>query len=311
MEFFLTHFAVACGTNAVWLRQKEHPEGWEVVCVWLFINIESIMKFENSTVKVFGAIALVILVVVGFIILDNWNGKEPEVDANNSFQTESVVAAQSQTGNGEAAPQAEKAEEVTTRQKESKGSAPRVLGSERSIQLSRLLDDETSHDKALAMALELADKGNHTEKLDALSAFAWLGGKAAMEKSIKLISEGDTIGARADQVVSHLIQENLMTGEPLMDLASWKALFNSLTDDSEIQSYMVLLSGYSLEESFPILLDLAESSREKIAEPAKEYLSSVAFGREFKDVEDAKTWYKQYQELQEKKTKEALKEAQE
>ena len=44
---------------------------------------------------------------------------------------------------------------------------------------------------------------------------------------------------------------------------------------------------------------------------AKEYLSSVAFGREFKDVDDAKTWYKQYQELQEKKAKEALKEAQE
>ena len=69
--------------------------------------------------------------------------------------------------------------------------------------------------------------------------------------------------------------------------------------------------GYSLEDSFPILLELAESGREKIAEPAKEYLSSVAFGREFKDVEDAKTWYKQYQELQAKKAKEALKEAEE
>ena len=57
-----------------------------------------------------------------------------------------------------------------------------------------------------------------------------------------------------------------------------------------------MLSGYSLEDSFPILLELAESGREKVADVAKEYLSSVAFGREFKDVEDAKTWYKQYQE---------------
>ena len=289
---------------------KEHLERWEVVCVRSFFIIESIMKFENSTVKVFGAIALVVLVVLGFIVLDNWHGKEPAKTDGGSFEPKQEAVVKPEVNVGEATLPDVKSE-ASTPKDGGKGSAPRVLGSERSIQLSRLLDDETSHDKALTMALELADKGNHTEKLDALSAFAWLGGKAAMEKSIKMISEGDTIGARADQVVSHLIQENLMTGEPLMDLASWKALFNSLTDDSEIQSYMVLLSGYSLEESFPILLDLAESSREKIAEPAKEYLSSVAFGREFKDVEDAKTWYKQYQELQEKKAKEALKEAQE
>lgn len=266
------------------------------------------MKFENSTVKVFGAFALVILVVLGFIILDSWHGKEP-AKADGGSEPKTEVAVQPETNGGEATLPDVKEEESAARQKDGKGSAPRVLGSERSIQLSRLLDDDASRDQALALALDLAEKGNYSEKLDALSAFAWLGGKAAMEKSIKLISEGDTIGARADQVVSHLIQENLMTGEPLMDLASWKALFNSLTDDSEIQSYMVLLSGYSLEECFPVLLDLAESGREKVSEPAKEYLSSVAFGREFKDVEDAKTWYKQYQELQEKKAKEALKEA--
>lgn len=269
------------------------------------------MKFENSTVKVFGAIALVILVVVGFIVLDNRHGTEP-TDDNGGAKTEpSVAVPRAETDVVATAQPAVAAADESARKETGKGSAPRVLGSERSIQLSRLLDDETSRDKALALALELADKGNYTEKLDALSAFAWLGGKAAMDKSIKLISEGDTIGTRADQVVSHLIQESLMTGEPLMDLASWKSLFNSLTDESEINSYMVLLSGYSLEESFPILLDLAESSRETIANVAKEYLSSVAFGREFKDVDDAKTWYKQYQELQEKKAKEALKEAQE
>ena len=268
------------------------------------------MKFENSTVKVFSAVALVILVVVGFIALDNRHGKEPATDDSGVKTPPEVMAPEA---NGvETVPQpVVETENATTGKEGGKGAAPRVLGSERSIQLSRLLDDEASHDKALSLALELADKGNYAEKLDALSAFAWLGGKPAMEKSIKLISEGDTIGTRADQVVSHLIQENLMTGEPLMDLASWKALFNTLTDDSEINSYMVLLSGYSLEESFPVLLDLAESGREKVADVAKEYLSSVAFGREFKDVDDAKTWYKQYQELQEKKAKEALQEERE
>ncbi len=269
------------------------------------------MKFENSTVKVFGAIALVILVVLVFIVLDGRHGKM-SADGDSGVKTESPVAApRVETNVVETAQPAVAMEDASPRKETGKGSAPRVLGSERSIQLSRLLDDETSRDKALALALELADKGNYAEKLDALSAFAWLGGKPSMEKSIKLISEGDTIGARADQVVSHLIQESLVTGEPLMDLGSWKALFNNLTDESEINSYMVLLSGYSLEESFPILLDLAESSRESIANVAKEYLSSVAFGREFKDVDDAKTWYKQYQELQERKAKEALKEAQE
>lgn len=265
------------------------------------------MKFENSTVKVFSAVALVILVVLGFILLDNRHGNEPAETAGGS-QMMPEVAVQQETNGGETAPTDVKAETTARQDSNKKGSSLRVTGSERSIQLSKLLDDDATHGDALNLALELAENGNYNEKLDALSAFAWLGGKAAMDKSIKLISAGDTVGARADQVVSHLIQENLMTGEPLMDLASWKALFNNLSDETEIDSYMILLSGYSLEESFPVLLELAESGREKISKAAKEYLSSVAFGREFENVEDARKWYKQYQELQEKKAKEEPKE---
>ena len=267
------------------------------------------MKFENSTVKVFGAFVLVILVVLGFIILDNWHGKEASAEGSSGAQP---VAVQ-ENGGGETAQAAsqEGTSEAALPKDNGKGSAPRVIGSERSIQLSRLLDNDASQAEALALALELAEKGNDHEKVDALSALEWIGGKEAVLTSIKLKTAGDAVGERAGQVLNHLIQESLVTGEPLMDMGSWKALFNGLYDESEIQSYMVLLSGYSLEDSFPILLELAESGREKIAEPAKEYLSSVAFGREFKDVEDAKTWYKQYQELQAKKAKEALKEAEE
>ena len=266
------------------------------------------MKFENSTVKVFGAFALVILVVLGFIILDNWHGKE--ASEPEGVSEPQPVAVQENAGGETAQPTVPQEAVAAVPQKDrSKGSAPRVIGSERSIQLSRLLDDDASHADALALALELAEKGTDHEKVDALSALEWIGGKEAVLASIKLKGAGDAVGERAGQVLNHLIQESLVTGEPLMDAGSWKALFNGLYDDSEIQSYMVLLSGYSLEDSFPILLELAESGREKVADVAKEYLSSVAFGREFKDVEDAKTWYKQYQELQAKKAKEALKEA--
>lgn len=267
------------------------------------------MKFENSTVKVFGAFALVILVVLGFIILDNWHGKE--ASGPEGVSEPQPVAVQENSGGETAQPTAQDAAAAAPQQDGGKGSAPRVIGSERSVRLSKLLDNDAAHADALALALELAEKGNNNEKVDALSALEWLGGKEAVLTSIKLKGAGDAVGERAGQVLNHLIQESLVTGEPLMDAGSWKALFNGLYDDSEIQSYMVLLSGYSLEDSFPILLELAESGREKVADVAKEYLSSVAFGREFKDVEDAKTWYKQYQELQAKKAKEALKEAEE
>ena len=267
------------------------------------------MKFENSTVKVFGAFALVILVVLGFIILDNWHGKE--ASGPEGVSEPQPVAVQENGGGETEQPTAQDAVAAAPQQDGGKGSAPRVIGSERSVRLSKLLDNDAAHADALALALELAEKGNNNEKVDALSALEWLGGKEAVLTSIKLKGAGDAVGERAGQVLNHLIQESLVTGEPLMDAGSWKALFNGLYDDSEIQSYMVLLSGYSLEDSFPILLELAESGREKVADVAKEYLSSVAFGREFKDVEDAKTWYKQYQELQAKKAKEALKEAEE
>ncbi|MBR5837770.1 MAG: hypothetical protein IKZ84_04430, partial [Victivallales bacterium] len=242
------------------------------------------MKFENSTVKVFGAFALVILVVLGFIILDNWHGKE--ASGPEGVSEPQPVAVQENGGGETAQPTAQDAAAAAPQQDGGKGSAPRVIGSERSVRLSKLLDNDAAHADALALALELAEKGNNNEKVDALSALEWLGGKEAVLTSIKLKGAGDAVGERAGQVLNHLIQESLVTGEPLMDAASWKALFNGLYDDSEIQSYMVLLSGYSLEDSFPILLELAESGREKVADVAKEYLSSVAFGREFKDVED-------------------------
>ena len=246
------------------------------------------MKFENSTVKVLGALALVILVVLGFIILDNWHGKE--ASEPEGVSEPQPVAVQENGGGETEQPTAQDAVAAAPQQDGGKGSAPRVIGSERSVRLSKLLDNDAAHADALALALELAEKGNNNEKVDALSALEWLGGKEAVLTSIKLKGAGDAVGERAGQVLNHLIQESLVTGEPLMDAGSWKALFNGLYDDSEIQSYMVLLSGYSLEDSFPILLELAESGREKVADVAKEYLSSVAFGREFKDVEDAKTW---------------------
>ena len=267
------------------------------------------MKFENSTVKVFGTFALVILVVLGFFILDNWHGKE-------ASESEGVLAPQpvavQENGGGETAhpmPQ-ERGPEAALPQGGDKRSASRDIGSDRSIQLSRLLDEEETHTDALALALELAAKGNNQEKLDALKAFEWIGGKEAVIASIKLkATAGDTVGERAGQVLNHLIQESLVTGEPLMDIDSWKALFDNLYNEGDIDYYMILLSGYSVEESFPVLLELALSEREKLSNAAKEYLEFVAYGQEFATVEDAKKWFEQYQELQAKKAKEALKEA--
>ena len=98
------------------------------------------MKFENSTVKVFGAIALVILVVVGFIVLDNRHGTEP-TDDNGGAKTEpSVAVPRAETDVVATAQPAVAAADESARKETGKGSAPRVLGSERSIQQSRQLD---------------------------------------------------------------------------------------------------------------------------------------------------------------------------
>ena len=72
------------------------------------------MKFENSTVKVFGAFALVILVVLGFIILDNWHGKEP-AKADGGSEPKTEVAVQPETNGGEATLPDVKAEESVAR----------------------------------------------------------------------------------------------------------------------------------------------------------------------------------------------------
>ena len=265
------------------------------------------MSSKISTLKVFGTFAVVLIAVLCFIFFTGRHESPKEMKEKNGTgmthaeTTETIVDSKEIT-----------LREMHINNLKAKIEAENEAQMELINQVSELRDSEDTQDQALALALELAEKGNFEAKKEALKTFEWIGGKKALMSSIKLMTEGDEVGMRATQVIDHLIQENLMTGEELMDIESWKALFGNLYNEVDIDSYMILLSGYSVEESFPVLLELAEAGREKISSVAKEYLEFVASGQEFGNLDDARKWFKQYQEQQAKEAaKEALKEAEE
>jgi hypothetical protein len=164
-----------------------------------------------------------------------------------------------------------------------------------SLRLSALMDEEEMHDEARELARKMALEGTPEEKGDALTAFEWLGGKDAVDIAIGMLKTGDEyLDQRASDVLTHLIQENLMKDEELMTTGMWQSLFNQLQDETEIESFMVLLGGYPNQTSVPVLLELAKSERQEIVGKALEHLGSIAYGEEFSTREAAEEWFKNY-----------------
>ena len=173
-----------------------------------------------------------------------------------------------------------------------------------SLRLSALMDEEEMHDEARELAHKMALEGTPAEKADALTAFEWLGGKDAVNVAIGMLRGGEEyLDQRASDVLNHLIQENLMRDEELMTTEMWQSLFNQLQDDTEIDSYMVLLGGYPNETSVPVLLELAKSERKELVDKALEHLGSIAYGEEFSTREEAEKWFKNYFEKEANKNR--------
>lgn len=253
------------------------------------------MQFDGKQVKIISVITILLVIVLVMIIMNGKNGKE-EMSGPTSVELAPV----------EVKPQVVVDKKEETR-KEIRQDIARKLErfpKERhnSLRLSALMDEEEMHDEARELARKMALEGTPAEKADALTAFEWLGGKDAVEIATGLLKTGDEyLDQRATDVLNHLIQENLMRDEDLMTTEMWQSLFNQLKDETEIESYMVLLGGYPNETSVPVLLELAKSERQDIADKALEHLGSIAYGEEFSTREAAEKWFKNHFEKEAKK----------
>ncbi len=255
------------------------------------------MQTDKKQVTFFGVLALVLLLAVSIILMDGRGGKENVVEEVSPKNIPVQASAESIADKKEEA-RSEKMKEISLRVEH----FPKERHN--SLRLLALMDEEDMHDEARELAHKMALEGTPEEKADALTAFGWLGGKDAVEASIGMLKAGDEyLERRATDVLSHLIQEDLMRDEDLMTKEMWQSLFNQLQDDTEIESYMVLLGGYSNETSVPVLLELAKSERKELGDKALEHLGSIAYGEEFSTREEAEKWFKDFFEKEANKNR--------
>ena len=252
------------------------------------------MQMDSKQVKIIGASIIVLVIILIIIVM---NGKHDEEKTPEPVPSEIASAVEK--------PQhMEKKEEARTKIRRDIEQRLERFPKARhnSLRLRALMDDEDMHEEARELAHKMALEGTPEERGDALTAFEWLGGKDAVNVAIGMLKGGDEyLDQRASDVLNHLIQEDLMRDEDLMTMEMWQSLFNQLQDDSEIESYMVLLGGYSNETSVPVLLELAKSERKELGDKALEHLGSIAYGEEFSTREEAEAWFKNHFEKEAKK----------
>lgn len=245
---------------------------------------------SNTNQRTF-ALVIILLAVLALFVIFSTKKTDAEADtpeeAVTAVASEAIVAAPSPVSSVAA-------EAVVVQPVERKSDQLPQLTAESQanlLQLQDFLDDDEQHDKALELALKMAHSGNRYERLAALNAFEWLGGEESVKACIKLLDEINSVGTRASQVLTHLIQENLFTEKPLFTTDMWQSLFGNLHTEEEVFNYMLLLSSYPAKQSFPVFLELMNSENTLVPESALEYMGSVAGGEEFKSVEEARKWY--------------------
>ena len=255
------------------------------------------MQTDKKQVTFFGALALVLLLAVSIILMDGRGGKENVVEEVSPKNIPVQASAESIADKKEEA-RSEKMKAISLRVE----SFPKERRN--SLRLLALMDEEDMHDEARELAHKMAQEGTLEEKADALTAFGWLGGKDAVEVSIGMLKAGDEyLEQRASDVLSHLIQENLIREDELMTTEMWQSLFNQLKDETEIDTYMVLLGAYPNEKAVPVLLELAKSERKEVADKAMEHLRSTAYGTDFSTREEAEKWFKDFFEKEANKNR--------
>ena len=163
------------------------------------------------------------------------------------------------------------------------------------MKLQSLLDDNERHEEALELALKMS-QGNRAERAASLDTFLWVGGPKSVKALLALRHDTGEIRERANEVMNHLIQQNLHEDKgELLTADDWFSLLDGNPDSDEANSYLTLLAAFDVATAAPVLIRLLESENETNRERAKEYLEFISNGESLTTVEEARKWYEKYQ----------------
>lgn len=240
----------------------------------------------NKQMKTYGLFALVIAVAIIVVLL-------PKQTETPSAETAAPSVAPSVTDTADAA------QSVTSEtDRERRTAAQEKLLEEASqniVKLQSLLDDNERHEEALELALKMS-QGNRTERAASLDTFLWVGGPKSVKALLALRHDTGEIRERANEVMNHLIQQNLHEDKgELLTADDWFSLLDGNPDSDEANSYLTLLAAFDVATAAPVLIRLLESESETNRERAKEYLEFISNGESLTTVEEARKWYEKYQ----------------
>lgn len=249
------------------------------------INYKSIRQMSVLV----GVIAIAVVLV---IIPNNTEEEESQSSSENTIGSESVhgesVAAPSPTTIMPSGLSAEKKQELLKRT------------AENITRLQALLDDDDRHEEALDLALKMS-KGNRTERAASLDTFLWVGGPRSVKALISLRHDTPEISDRANDVLQHLLQQELHessngeeTSSSLFDMDDWFQLLDSNENVDEANAYLMLLTSFDIETAAPVLIKLLETDNPDNQARAREYLEFISNGLSLNTPEQAREWLEKY-----------------
>ena len=173
--------------------------------------------------------------------------------------------------------------------------------------LQELLDDEDRQTEALAKAIQMAEKGDDYQIIASIGAFTWLGGHDSMSSLAKIIKQRrGEISKYASDSLQALFQEQTIDDEQPFDTEIWKDVIKVIHDDGERNAYFVLLTSNPVNVAAPVLIDLWRESKddEDTSDLCKEYLESMAEGKELETPEETEEWLEEFEAKQQKEEEE-------
>ncbi len=242
----------------------------------------------NKRLKTIGIFALVIAVAIIVVLLPKQKEASPAEEAALSVapsvaDTPEVALSESGETDEERARRRAAAQEKLLEE-----------ASQNIVKLQSLLDDNERHDEALELALKMS-QGNRAERAASLDTFLWVGGPKSVKALLALRHDTGEIRERANEVMNHLIQQNLHEDKgELLTADDWFSLLDGNPDSDEANSYLTLLAAFDVATAAPVLIRLLESENETNRERAKEYLEFISNGESLTTVEEARKWYETY-----------------
>ena len=159
--------------------------------------------------------------------------------------------------------------------------------------LQSLLDDEETHDEALKLALELADRGDAEQKLAAIETFNWVGGHEAKMALAKLLATGGAVTENASSALQHLFLEDAQDSSKPFDEEAFTAAVLELRNE-DLDALFIVLGGYPVETQAPVLIKLMDTQNESLRELVFETFVSMAEGEEITTKEAAEKWLEKH-----------------